>query len=367
VTPGRERLDALTGLRFLAAIGVVAFHYWHDQLNFMGRLPFVVAGFSGVSLFFVLSGFVLGYNYLDRAKTIRPLAFYWARFARIYPVYILGAVVAGAYIWRHEGGLVAVPQFFFSLPLVQAWMGKRALDGNGVGWSLSVEALFYAIFPVIALRFAKLDSRGAMRAVLWSSAVALVPQLVACVVAVPHTGLNTNDDLGSLFKFFPLFHVPEFTAGVALARYQSLRRKEEPVWRSDVLFLAGIGAVWLLAATPWKLPWPLMFTGGLVLPFCLVIHALSSRLGFFVRVLGSKPMILLGESSYALYILHVPIFWYFSRYLPNPRYVALLAVVLSVVVFLFFERPMRNWLMRLQSKVTGPAAQPAAVAEPQPI
>ncbi|WP_216623207.1 acyltransferase family protein [Corallococcus exercitus] len=93
----RQHLDALTGLRFLAAAHVVAYHVYHLVFTGTEAPPglhgLLDSGYVGVSFFFVLSGFILGYNYLERPPDTHEArkAFWVARFARVYPVYALSS------------------------------------------------------------------------------------------------------------------------------------------------------------------------------------------------------------------------------------------------------------------------------------
>src|SRR3954451_12303223 len=87
----RPRLSALTGLRFVAAAHVVGYHYLRQAFSTApAALQNVLAGGdAAVSLFFVLSGFILTYTYVEQAPRLGARAFWGARFARIYPVYLL--------------------------------------------------------------------------------------------------------------------------------------------------------------------------------------------------------------------------------------------------------------------------------------
>lgn len=99
-SPARKRLPALTGLRLLAALYVVSFHYAPPLSQ--GFDVFTSAGYSAVSLFFILSGFVLAYNHIDMERdaiTVDRGRFWLSRFARVYPAYLLAlALMAPVFI-----------------------------------------------------------------------------------------------------------------------------------------------------------------------------------------------------------------------------------------------------------------------------
>src|SRR5271170_3660833 len=156
----RPTLKALTTLRFLAALHVVLFH-----MRVIGILPggpwgyqnFASIGYIGVNLFFVLSGFILVYTYANSAVT--PWRFWQARFARIYPAYLLSLVVSAPFFFfslRH----LDIPFLAWSkqhvaaaciltVSLLQSWFPQAALTWNAVCWTLSVEAFFYLAFPLL--------------------------------------------------------------------------------------------------------------------------------------------------------------------------------------------------------------------------
>ncbi len=77
-------LPALTGIRTILALNIVFFHFTPPYLGYF--YPFIQNGFVFVGFFFLLSGFVVAYNYADRALTLSPRAFWLARFARLYLV-----------------------------------------------------------------------------------------------------------------------------------------------------------------------------------------------------------------------------------------------------------------------------------------
>jgi peptidoglycan/LPS O-acetylase OafA/YrhL len=167
----RERglVSALTGLRVIAAYFVVLYHYGSSFANSVG-VPHPIGkilsnGYLGVSFFFVLSGFILAYTYRNPLTTwSAKKAFFLARLARIYPVYIV-ALLASFFIgsqYVEPISIGAIPQF----ALLQSWVPYSASVQywNTPGWTLSVEALFYVSFPlVIALAASASDKKAGRR------------------------------------------------------------------------------------------------------------------------------------------------------------------------------------------------------------
>ena len=159
----KPTLGALTGLRFLAAAQVVLFHSIGPRLDHLAPplAGLLGAGYTGVSLFFVLSGFVLAYNYLapGQGGTTKTGNFLAARVARIYPVYLIGVLLAlpglaGKLLRDHGPGdafLAGSPVVLSALTLTQSWIPAYACRVNCPGWSLSVEAFFYLAFPLLGV------------------------------------------------------------------------------------------------------------------------------------------------------------------------------------------------------------------------
>ena len=239
----RPFLPALTGVRFLAAFYVVLFHVSGLQvhgLNLISSTPWwlkglVGSGYVAVSLFFTLSGFVLAYTYLDSEglPRISDRQFWRARFARIYPVYLLGLVVAAPFAFSSLFHREPPPSTFqiastivAPITLLQAWTPTLAIAWNIPGWSLSVEAFFYALFPFIARGLAGASRRTLLivAVVSWAFTLAIpaiylvwAPDGLAWPQAASY-GLWLNG-----IKFNPLARLGEFMIGVVLGRLFLLR------------------------------------------------------------------------------------------------------------------------------------------------
>jgi len=202
---GKQQLLALTGMRFLLAFWVVVYHQLPAEEHLPTGFPlfwesassFLHTGYSAVSVFFVLSGFVLAYNYNLELTAVQPRLqrFLTARFARIYPAYAIALLLLlplGAY--RFFMG-IRTPDDRWSLLmgvlLLQAWVPKTALTWNFPAWSLSAEAFFYLCFPYLGLllaRVRKAQSIFLLMIAVWALAVAA--PLVTVWLSVPGFGDN---------------------------------------------------------------------------------------------------------------------------------------------------------------------------------
>jgi peptidoglycan/LPS O-acetylase OafA/YrhL len=147
-------LKALTGLRCFAAINIVLFHF-SDPKWFGFLAPVVNAGFISVSYFILLSGFVLAYNYQERARNgeLDRKRFWEARFTRIYPIYFLSLLLSlnllsGEYHAHTKAmfwtGVALTPL------LLQGFVPAVATFLNTPAWTMSAEAAYYVIFPWVA-------------------------------------------------------------------------------------------------------------------------------------------------------------------------------------------------------------------------
>jgi peptidoglycan/LPS O-acetylase OafA/YrhL len=162
----RTELLALTSLRGLAAIWVLLFHLRHEIKTLPPLLadwirPFIGQGYLGVDLFFVLSGFVIAYNYGERFRRFSPNAyarFLGKRFARIYPAHLFALLLCVAAFWLMHlsgrpirfSGRYDLASLIQSILLIQGWTFPIAKKWNVPDWSVSTEWLAYILFPLLA-------------------------------------------------------------------------------------------------------------------------------------------------------------------------------------------------------------------------
>jgi peptidoglycan/LPS O-acetylase OafA/YrhL len=292
-------LRALTSLRFFAAMQVVCHHLSLDHkfttVPLLGR--FFTSGYTGVSLFFVLSGFILAYNYPE-VKDRRE--FWISRFARVYPMYLLALLLAFAYSFSP-----AAPQphplwarLGVSAALLQTWYRPFEDSFNGPGWTLSVEAFFYATFPFVLAWTGRLTRR--MFAVCCVAYVSLLCGPVMAHALYPASKAPFSAAFLLTQGTLPLFHWPVFLMGVYLGQ-SFLKKKEDQVWWPVVL--GAVGSVMLLCVAPTALYGPIR-RGLLVMTYAALIYGLASvRRGW----LTNRWIVLAGEISFSLYILQIPV------------------------------------------------------------
>ncbi len=349
----RRNLPSLTAFRAVAAVAVFGFHAVGLLAMFgrghLGRAAgkFFAAGPTGVSFFFLLSGFVLMWSHRgDAGRRRRPLSgapqtFWRQRAARILPAYVaawvLGfAVLTGLHHRPPVGGSVA------SLFLVQSWTSDSnvVFAVNIVAWSLAVEAFFYLLFPYLLPSLLRLEAR--LRPMLMVS-LALIPLGLAVVQQLGH---GSSGYLW-LVAYFPLARLPEFLIGALLAlEIREGRWRRIPLAPAVVFAFAGF----LLAG---RVPAAFMWVVVTLLPYTLLIAAAAQAdLAGQKSVLHRGFAVRLGAWSYSFYLLQVPIGLLFAHYWhPADRSTALQAAgfigylalvwVAAALLYRVVERPLQ--------------------------
>ena len=351
----RPDITVLTSLRFFAALWVVLFHVHEIGLNTGGSRPylhFALLGYLGVSFFFVLSGFILVYVYTGRGVTKRQ--FWQARFARIYPVYLFSLLISVGnllHFWpviqQHRLGALTLVSYPL---LIEAWFPQILLTWNPVAWTLSAEAFFYLLFPFVLPLLEKLEWRSLRLclACFWLSSLIFTGSYVLLHPdGVVHTTIADNQLFWlGVIKLNPIIRLPEFLLGMgvgsAFLRLPS-RVRNWPIALGALLVLLGV-------VFGRYIPYPVMHSGLLAPAFALLIFGFATQPAW-TRVLAAKPLVLLGEASYSLYLLHgffivlALIAFGRSPHLALVTAVTLMvAIVISIVVYFLLERPLRRGL-----------------------
>jgi peptidoglycan/LPS O-acetylase OafA/YrhL len=338
-TNAPANLPALTGLRFLLALWVILHHLTGPGQALgasLENLPapifmLVRGGYLAVTTFFVLSGFVLAHNYVSTAWNPGSLRRYAvARFARIYPVYFLSLLLVAPFIAADRTPAKARFVAAHGL-LVQAWLGHIPVNWNTPAWSLSCEMFFYVAFPLAAMFLGRAGWRGT-----------LLLATVACCLTRVLWAAGVSDEIK------PLIHLSDFLMGIAAARAYNLLRRSPRMPRGLWLYLpAGVVAAALIAF-PHALPRILDLNTALRPLNAMLLIGFALGGGTVARVFASAPAVYLGKSSYAMYILHIPLLWWYlrgSRTFSACLYIAAV-VAISAAVYGVIEEPAHRWLRR---------------------
>ncbi len=403
----RPHLGTLTGLRFFAAAYVVTYHYAASTLR---DSPAVVrninaCGPTAVSVFFVLSGLVLAYGSTDdQGRCAKPRTRFWLdRFARIFPLFAVAAIAAMPldlgrlhHEWGTPGSVALVymvAHTALALLLLQAWVPHLAVTANGPGWSLSVEALFYALFPSIVHRLRVRSTTDLVRRVALFWSLSMLPILVVWLVERSNPAL-ARDHIGFLGvnipKAFalermvlnnPLFRLPEFCIGICLGHWLVARNAGTATssaaapQRADRLRPFEIVTIGALAAFVGAVaftgalhdPRELLMQSGYLSPvIALLLVGVACGARPFAQVLASKPLVRLGTASYALYIIQEPFEYYWTKLvkldLARPAWFLVFFALLltaSLLAERLVEVPARRWIIerwRGRAQPVGPRA-----------
>ncbi len=293
-------------------------------------------GYLAVSAFFLLSGFVLTQSYGAADWTGANLIRYArGRFARVYPVYALSLLLVAPYISLSNapGKSYLVANYVL---LFQGWTGTLPVHWNTPAWSLSCEMFFYLCFPLAALLLRKLNN---LTAAIAAVAICFLPAAL-WTAGVPDS-------------YKPLIHLADFLLGILAARaYETLRPYMSG--RGYWLYVPGAAAIAALMLNPPLIP-GVLDLNGFLRPFtAMTLIGVGLAGGFPSRMLSSRLAVYLGKSSYAVYILHIPLLWSYKRWSPywfpgmSPTYMALIYIagvlLVSALVYHFLEEPANRFL-----------------------
>jgi len=339
-TLGRNELKPLTSLRFVAALLVFVYHAPFTQ-------PFAhdhALGQAGVGFFFLLSGFILTYTYsgtlTDGASAVR---FYIARFARVYPAYLVSITLAlpvvamyGSLAWDKSSPAVRADALAAQVLAVQAWFPREEiyLGINSPAWSISVEAFFYALFPLLLWSFGRSFATAGARTVF--AMAVMTWACAATVFALPH-----HADVWTTYVFPPI-RLVDFVVGMLLG--MAFLRGYRLPGSATGWEIASIGAI---AAAIVSIPlvpaglqyslWPLPF-------WATLIAIVALRRGAVSRLLSLPVLVRLGEISYAFYLVHLSVVMVAEHVLPA-AFVSAAALAVSLaaawLLHVYVERPLR--------------------------
>jgi peptidoglycan/LPS O-acetylase OafA/YrhL len=325
----------LTGLRFVAALMVFITHLM--PRNFGTFINNLIAEFQvGVPIFFVLSGFLIAYRYFDAGQNMKGGVFNYFvnRAVRILPLYLL--VTVANCLWYQLDTKEAI----LNLTLLHGFFAPYVFSPLPHTWSLTVECTFYALVPLIFF--------------LIRNKIGIAVQTIFFVLLglsftyLFHHVLNTafwgDFEFMALLTFFGRCF--EFLAGVQLALYIK-NRKSLPAY--PALYTYASIATFILIMVVLSLSGGIytdvgLFLHNLLFPVCIVwmIYGLIASRNVISTLLGTPVFQLLGNSSYAFFLIHYG-FWqqFMVEYLIVDFFFELAAtLLLSIILYKVIEEPL---------------------------
>jgi peptidoglycan/LPS O-acetylase OafA/YrhL len=379
--PSQPYLTTLTPLRGIAALLVVVFHSNMFLIPFAPALSshFIENGWLWVDFFFVLSGFIIAYvygaNFRGAVSGTNYKKYIGARFARVYPLHLFTLVWAALCAWyirsKATGDIDPVINVVLNLKAVPASL--LMMQGmhlyftpplNTPSWSLSTEWWMYMIFPFIMPFFARVKMRGRVLILLMITGYYIALKYWIGPIAFSIQPGKPTINLVSDFGF--LRCMAGFMLGMLLYEFYAARFGYDLLKKSwaFVLFFAG-ALIAMHAGIPDLL---------IIAFFPLILITAAYNTTTVKRVLEWRALQRLGDWSYSIYMVHIPLVYLFYVYNirlhpdmlspaahntamaapPNYAAGAVLCIILVIATILvaaltyrFVEVPARNYLNKL--------------------
>lgn len=374
-TAGRTFIPQIEGLRFLAILGVIAYHvqligyFFLPELSHAGDMVSALfqAGHFGVNLFFVISGFILSLPFAKQqlagnGKPIRLRDYFFRRVTRIEPPYLIHLFVLFllcAFVLRRmpsQPHLYQNPQWakyasahiFASLFYANGFIFGTHPFPNAVLWSLEVEAQFYIAAPFLAKVFRISDP---------------VKRRFVIIGGIVATTITSGLTSGAYWSWASLVgNIPFFLIGLLLTDFYLSEKIDWTVrtFRWDCLSFAALAGV----VVTQNYDWSKYLVPGLILLGCL--GGLRGRLSSWF--LSKRLIVIAGGMCYTVYLYHYLLISLFYRgtkvFRTGKPWLDLLIQFLIMLPLIFLvcaamfaacERPfMRpDWLPRFWSRVSG--------------
>jgi peptidoglycan/LPS O-acetylase OafA/YrhL len=330
---------------------------------------FLFEGAVGMSLFFILSGFVLCYRYQNYKFNPEELRYYTIhRLSRLYPIYVLSAITCLPWfgVCLEETSITAVLHFvlkvvfilFANIFLLQAWIPKL-FDywNNGGSWSISVEAFFYALFPLIQNKIRKLP----IKILIFIGIVAYIFTIFFGISYV----LFSDPSAIRIIYSVPIFRFPEFIIGVVAATISIKYPNQNKV--NYNIILIGVFILIIIYLGFFGNPNSGYTVHNFIVIPCitLIIYcAANGKSGPITKLLSAKFLVILGHASYSFYSLQaliilsiisyhdqlIKIFPFLKKNFILTIAALIILICISLLSYFFIEEPIRRYLNKRYSK-----------------
>jgi len=339
---------ALTGVRALAAYLVFLQHNRPDiKITENFARTYLNTGHTGVTMFFVLSGFLISYRYADDFSNgnVDFAAYFRKRFARIMPLYLFLTVFL--LLWLRDFQLW---HWFLNLTLLKGYFDNEKFTAIFQAWSLTVEETFYFLAPLV---FILLRKSG------WLAFTVLMGTGILIVMIAKAFGSNSFMlDFEFMLSYSFFGRCFEFICGYWLARYIKNQLPDliiKPTWpKFTALGALLLVTVYLAINFSGKYGWVLFEMPAevwlnnfiLPLPITLFYFGLLTESSLFAKLFSTRAVQFLGRSSYAFYLVHAGLFYEFMYFhLSKDKVIIFLALnVVAIALYKLVEEPANKFL-----------------------
>jgi peptidoglycan/LPS O-acetylase OafA/YrhL len=357
-----RKLNPLTSIRFLAATGVVSVHMTMQFSN--EQHPNWLRWTNIVSLYFVLSGFILTYVYSSRQQ-FEKWRFLLARIARLWPAHVAAIFLIWLVAPDFIGPKFSLGKLATTLVMAHSWVPSPDywLSFVPAAWSISTEFGFYLCFPFLVYKWE--------RTWLWKLAASFL-LLCGVIVLMEAEQAHLIRWMGPPWRLWlyvhPLSRLFEFTLGMSTFQlWRGFARKinneliaattweclalvfllftlwHAPAWAALVaksgFFGSKFVSLWLMAAS--------CCFGSAALIFVLALEQ-----GLIARLLSYSVAVLLGELSYSIYLIHQGVLFFFAAHrkdfatIPPWAIIPIIGLIILAIAYLIWaviERPCRQF------------------------
>lgn len=355
-------IKALTGIRFLPLI-VICWHHARDHWSPMHGLFEEVAFKHLVTFFFVLSGFILTYRYNYVKDVGTSMHFYLARISRLWPMHVFCLTLLLTTMPEFFMIKNHVPEFLCNFFMVQSWVpiSKYYFSYNAPSWSSATLSFFDIAFPFLFI----IGQRS--KALILAACAAFVAIIcyAATALHLPSSGVDVASVHGMVY-INPFARLLEFATGVAAAlSFQTFAHKVKlNTVSATCIELAAIAVlayinmnckVWSEALQPYigeaGASW-IQNSGVCFVPFAVLITVLAVEKGLVSKLFSTKWMAVLGDMSFALYMLHAVWIAYFNTqfhecYTVAPAFFFFSSLLICAhIMHTSIIKPMRSVIMK---------------------
>lgn len=350
-----KKIDSVQGLRAVAFLAIFMSHSRLFGLGFLGAW--------GVSIFFVLSGFLMVYSYDSRKDYVFPpsFRFAWEKIRKLYPLHILTMIACVCYSILDEGRIsldLPIVTLLHTL-LLQIWIPDSAYYEtlNGVAWYLCVCAFTYFCFPFIMKRI-RIIRKISELYILAASILAF--QVLISIIA-HYVGTESKSGILTMqwiTYYFPISRLADFLIGCCMGLFFVRSHHKMACGNSSAFILqlvipvVLVGCFWIYHSGTTILGLENVKYTLLFLPTtCFIVYLTALDGTLYSRILTNRILIKIGNLSPYAFLIHAVVIKYLyaaNHILAQNKLSSILIVIIAFVITLFTSEIWKKEMAKLQ-------------------